>query len=435
MLTYDNRKTYSLMLLCCVGSVVPRAGLWGLSTALLTLFYSIVSNPVMLGAWAPGQYEERIRLVGEYVRGDLFEQPYSHHIISYMLSFLMIFRMQISYTRYWNGLQMLCESHNRLLCAAGMVMAFDELAEGDAAIRGYQWRRHMMHLFSLLASTFLLEIRFTDLELSELSPLHKVLVERPPLGVTKMKEKVLTKFTEAAKMTDKESASGLSAHLQKVMDAYPVEILDGVTADEKKHLEMHAPMYDQAVNARIVRLISKRLNDGGIAMPAPIVSRIYQEIALCNAAFKQALKISRVRFPFPYAQLLEVIKFFVICVTPLVVLARQDLAPSTAQAWVNTFWSMLHSFVVAFNFVGMTKVAQEMEGARRHLCEPPLFLAPLSLSLSLSARHTRARAHARAHAHARTYARTHARTHPHALSGGPPPHAQTPSASTPTTCR
>ena len=118
---------------------------------------------------------------------------------------------------------------------------------------------------------------------------------------------------------------------------------------------------DQAVNARIVRLISKRLNDGGIAMPAPIVSRIYQEIALCNAAFKQALKISRVRFPFPYAQLLEVIKFFVICVTPLVVLARQDLAPSTAQAWVNTFWSMLHSFVVAVNFVGMTKVAQEME--------------------------------------------------------------------------
>ena len=60
-------------------------------------------------------------------------------------------------------------------------------------------------------------------------------------------------------------------------------------------------------------------------------------------------------------QLLEVIKFFVIAVTPLVVLSRQDLAPTSAQAWVNTLWSMLHAFTVAFNFVGMTKVAQEME--------------------------------------------------------------------------
>merc|ERR1712185_491911 len=116
------------------------------------------------------------------------------------------------------------------------------------------------------------------------------------------------------------------------MDKYPVEILDGVAHDEKAHLEMHAPMYDQAVNARIVRLISKRLNEGGLAMPPPIVSRIYQEIALGNTAFKQALKISRIRFPFPYAQLLEVVKFFVICVTPLVFLSKTDVAKGTAQA-------------------------------------------------------------------------------------------------------
>jgi hypothetical protein len=119
--------------------------------------------------------------------------------------------------------------------------------------------------------------------------------------------------------------------------------------------------YDEAVNARIVRLISKRLAEGGLAMPAPIVSRIYQEIALANTAFRQALKIARVRFPFPYAQLLEMVKVFVILVTPLVILSKTEVTHSVAQAWLNTFWSMLHTFFVAFNFVALTKVAQEME--------------------------------------------------------------------------
>ena len=47
-----------------------------------------------------------------------------------------------------------------------------------------------------------------------------------------------------------------------------------VAVPSSAHLEMHAPSYDQAVNARIVRLISKRLQEGGLAMPPPIVSRI-----------------------------------------------------------------------------------------------------------------------------------------------------------------
>ena len=159
------------------------------------------------------------------------------------------------YARYWDGLEHLYEALNRFLCAAGMVVAFDELSEGDAAIRGYAWRRHMMHLFSLLAGTQLLEIRFNDLELSELSPLHKVLVERPPQGLMRLNERVLKKLTRQVD-TREEERVGLSKELLEMMDRYPVEILDGVAADEKAHLEMHAPNYDQAVNARIVRLIA-----------------------------------------------------------------------------------------------------------------------------------------------------------------------------------
>ena len=41
-----------------------------------------------------------------------------------------------------------------------MISAFDELTTGAPAIRGHAWRQHMMHLFSLLAGTWLLELRF-----------------------------------------------------------------------------------------------------------------------------------------------------------------------------------------------------------------------------------------------------------------------------------
>ena len=166
MLTYDNQRQYAMMCLCLTGSVVPKAAAWGLASAALTLIVSFASDATMRGepmrgdaGWAYSQ---------AYVRDDLFTQPYSHYIISYMLGFLMIFRVHLSYERYWEGLRHLYESINRLLAAADLVVAFDEVAEGDAAIRGYAWRRHMMHLFSLLAGTQLLEIRFTDLELSEL---------------------------------------------------------------------------------------------------------------------------------------------------------------------------------------------------------------------------------------------------------------------------
>ena len=69
----------------------------------------------------------------DYIMRDLFSQPYSHYIISSMIGFLMLFRVQLSYQRYWFALQHQCESLNRLNCAAGMVIAFDEVASGGPA--------------------------------------------------------------------------------------------------------------------------------------------------------------------------------------------------------------------------------------------------------------------------------------------------------------
>ena len=86
-----------------------------------------------------------------------------------------------------------------------------------------------------------------------------------------------------------------------------------------------------------VRLISVRCKEGGLNMPPPIVSRIYQELSNGSIGFHQAQKIARVPFPFPYAQLLAIMRLYFILTVPLAVVCfTNDRCATSARArtWV-----------------------------------------------------------------------------------------------------
>ncbi len=363
MIAYNNNAQLSIVFSIWTGSVVLKAAGWALLSSLLLLAVGVAQQPELIGVStspptgrsAPPHPSTLFEPA--FVASDLFAQPYAHYIVSHMLSFLLVFRVQLSYGRYWSGLEHIYESLNRLNCAAGMVSAFDELAVGPAAIRGHAWRCQMMHLFSLLAGTMLLELRYSDAELLELKPLAQLATkqlrgERARLNDT-LSTALSTKFVVPPQARPASSAEAALRH--------PVEVIAGVLDEEKRHLALHAPMYHQAVNSRIVRLLSRRLQIGGLAMPPPIVSRIYQEIALANSGFRQALKIARVRFPFPYAQLLGAVKFFILLITPLVVLSKVERGRDAEHGWAALGWGATHTFFVAFFFTAMTDVAVELE--------------------------------------------------------------------------
>ena len=69
-------------------------------------------------------------------------------------------------------------------------------------------------------------LRWPDQTDGEVSPLHKVLVERAPQGLAKLNERVLRKLIERPVISDGGAAAGLSAKLVEVMDRYPIENLD-----------------------------------------------------------------------------------------------------------------------------------------------------------------------------------------------------------------
>merc|ERR1719208_407466 len=52
----------------------------------------------------------------------------------------------------------------------------------------------------------------------------------------------------------------------------------------------------------IQQLIVENIGAGVLSIPPPILSRSFQEIANGMAAFHEAVKISSIPFPFPYAQ-------------------------------------------------------------------------------------------------------------------------------------
>ena len=116
MITYNNRSSCSLIFFIWTGSVVLHASAWAVTSSLITLAIVVAREPWMMDSNATTPAGEAYAagaggaaLLGGsgggggggggrvYMAEELFEQPYAHHIVSFLLSFLMVFRVQISY--------------------------------------------------------------------------------------------------------------------------------------------------------------------------------------------------------------------------------------------------------------------------------------------------------------------------------------------------
>eukprot|EP00913_Durusdinium_trenchii_P028632 g26853.t1 len=69
----------------------------------------------------------------------------------------------------------------------------------------------------------------------------------------------------------------------------------------------------------IQSLITQSLDDGIIRVPAPIISRVYQTLSRGFVNLLNAKKIADTRFPFPFAQLISLLLFVNVILTPILV--------------------------------------------------------------------------------------------------------------------
>eukprot|EP00927_Polykrikos_kofoidii_P008023 TRINITY_DN13320_c0_g6_i1.p1 TRINITY_DN13320_c0_g6~~TRINITY_DN13320_c0_g6_i1.p1 ORF type:complete len:598 (+),score=99.65 TRINITY_DN13320_c0_g6_i1:76-1794(+) len=95
----------------------------------------------------------------------------------------------------------------------------------------------------------------------------------------------------------------------------------------------------------IQSLITQSLNDGILAIPPPILSRVYQTLSRGFVNLLNAKKLADTKFPFPYAQLITLLLLIQVVVTPLVIVS---VVKSKILAFLFTFIPLFVFFIVNF---------------------------------------------------------------------------------------
>lgn len=106
-------------------------------------------------------------------------------------------------------------------------------------------------------------------------------------------------------------------------DTVPLDSIDvfGLDSGTLRHLkECHEQYQFNKVEVMlhlVQSLITKAFDDGVLAIPPPILSRVYQTISRGFVNLLNAKKITDTRFPFPYAQLISFLLFGLTVLTPV----------------------------------------------------------------------------------------------------------------------
>ena len=103
--------------------------------------------------------------------------------------------------------------------------------------------------------------------------------------------------------------------------------------------------------------IIDRMNAGMLTIPAPILTRVFQELDMSVGRYHDAEKLSQIPFPFPYAAAIELSLIIHAFITPVVMMNL--LAADNASD--NTFLPIPAVGVVIFVLWSMHFIAGELE--------------------------------------------------------------------------
>ena len=145
MIVYNPRQWHGLVVLFSrQGSPLPQGAAFGLVSAAIAFAVKFAA-PNDLG-------------LGEEAREDsLLDHPYATSIFASLVSFLVAFRANLAYSRFWEGRTQLQRMSTMWGDVGGMVIAFDENAKD---LEDYdEWKKDFVHLLSLLHALAIMCLR------------------------------------------------------------------------------------------------------------------------------------------------------------------------------------------------------------------------------------------------------------------------------------
>lgn len=134
------------------------------------------------------------------------------------------------------------------------------------------------------------------------------------------------------------------------------EVLDHAGLDPKtliilRDCKKHGFNRVEVILHMIQVLVINALKDKILDVPPPILSRVYQTLSRGFVHLLSAKKVRDTRFPFPYAQLIAVMLWGLVLITPV---AMSALIPHEG-------WCALATFVPIFGTFALNAVAEELE--------------------------------------------------------------------------
>mmetsp|Transcript_27475 Transcript_27475/g.78959 ORF Transcript_27475/g.78959 Transcript_27475/m.78959 type:complete len:523 (-) Transcript_27475:327-1895(-) len=313
MLYYDNQSCPLRHLLQLKGSVFPKALRYAIPSLLLSIGVVVLMKTM--------EIELQLEGGGQIWTG-----------YNLALSFLLVFRTQQAYARWWEGGTLLQQIRGEWYNATSSLFAFTSADEAKK-LQVQQFQQLMVRLMSMLYCSALQEVSMVQDE----------------------------KF----------------------------EILDTTGLDQKSLKYIRNSTDRCAVILQwIQRSVVTGMGSGVVPAPPPVVSRVFQELGRGMVNLHNVKKIKEFPFPFPYAQMITFMLLIHWIITPLGNLLLVD-----NKAWAITlsfisvlfFWSINYiaieieiPFGDAVNHLPIKEMQAEMNRSLRVLLDkrsqtPPAF--------------------------------------------------------------
>mmetsp|Transcript_60968 Transcript_60968/g.178272 ORF Transcript_60968/g.178272 Transcript_60968/m.178272 type:complete len:417 (-) Transcript_60968:153-1403(-) len=301
--------------------------------------------------------------------------PYPYQLFAYLVGFILVFRTNFGYSRYWDALDAVQRMGSKWLDGACMAIVFDAKADeggsflqpslvADFVDAGFlslesekkqnqgvdhaHFFEEVVHLFSLMHALAFQHLRCdNDLAHLKLSPVPR----RTGLGEC-------VRSTSSNNLVCGFRAKDSSRRCWSLK----LPVLGGISAEERAALEAEIHGTELSPLARVAMVeswIMRRLTarqkyepagDMGKTSP-PILSRMVQVISDGHLGFSQAAKVAETPFPFPYHNMLSIFLWLFATSTPVMVNANLMSIP--ARFVVN--------FLAVWAYFSLAEVGDNLE--------------------------------------------------------------------------
>jgi len=357
MIAYDNSRQYRI-LFRCAGSIIPHCLPICLCTGLLGLALALMRELGQTEDWP--------------MKGDYMRHSFSIQILAMIVGWLLVMRVNMALGRWMEAIHNIQEMLSMWGSAFKTLNAFFS-GKVDTPVRLHHvlmFRVRLAHWFSLMSC-----LAFATLHSKELACLDDVsirsILEPPSRG----RGQSLAQQSSASVCSSCRSLESSTCHTarQALEAAAAAHTAGSRTQDLRrghrntsKVLELcvlHAPnsleteQLDAAddkvnlVSLWISQGVIEAVRDKSLDTPAPIVTRVFQDLSQGMLGYNQAQKVAMTPFPFPFAQLVSVILIFL-----------DVLLPFHTDAFAkNKFVTPLMSFFLPLCYHGLNQIAIELE--------------------------------------------------------------------------